>query len=69
MLEFLKRPRSPRVLIGTLVLAWVVMITTSQVGSPDQGLLMTVALVVVVGIGLLVVAFCLVKLALHALRR
>lgn len=69
MLEFLRRDRSPRMLAGTLVLAWVVMIATSQAGSNDQGALLAVCMAVVLIVGLAVTAFCLVKLAILALGR
>lgn len=69
MLDFLKRDRSPRVLFGTLFLAWVVMIATSQAGSDDQNPVLTFAMALVAIIGLAVSAFCLVKLAIHALGR
>lgn len=69
MLEFLKRDRSPRVLFGTLFLAWVVMIATSQAGSDDQSPVLTFAMALVAIIGLAVTAFCLVKLAIRALGR
>lgn len=69
MLEFLRRDRSTRVLAGTLILAWVVMIATSQAGSGDHGALLTVGMAIVLIVGLAVTAFCLVKLAIHALGR
>jgi len=69
MLDFLKRDRSPRLLVGTLVLAWVVMVATSQAAPDGTPPWLSFAMAVVLIAGLLVTAFCLVKLALHALRR
>lgn len=69
MLDFLRRRRSPGVLFGTLFLAWVVMISTSQAGSEGQGPWLSLAMAIVLLVGLAVTLFCLVKLALLALGR
>lgn len=69
MLGFLRRDRSPRMLVGVLVATWVVMIATSQAGSDNQSSLLTLAMAVVAFLGLVVTAFCLVKLAMRALGR
>lgn len=69
MLEFLRRQRSPRALVATLILAWVVMVATTQASAADQSDLLTIATALVLVIGLVVTAFCLVKLAIHALGR
>ncbi|CAN7218156.1 hypothetical protein [Knoellia sp. LjRoot47] len=69
MRELLTRRRSPRALLGIMVLAWIVTVGTMQAGdsAPDSWLRIPMALVMIVGLA--VSAACLLLFLVQSFRR